>query len=269
MNTHGRGGTKVELSLMSDNDSTSVGYATAGAAAAIGVGGLLVPVRDLIGNTNVALVLVVVIVAAAAFGGRMAGAVTSAAACLSFNFFHSQPLYTLRIRSSDDIWTVALLFTIGLVVGQLAVFARNTQTRAVIDRAGVLHLEEIGAMIAEDQPLSAVWPAVRSALLDELTLVDAKFEPGDHSGSSMEILERSGRFDNKVMFWSREGMELPRDGVALAVQAGARSYGRIVLAPSPGRGTTRDQRRVAVALADLLAVTLDRHPPISDELQPS
>jgi K+-sensing histidine kinase KdpD len=252
---------------MSDNDSSSVGALCAGVALAIGIGGLLVPVRDVIGNTNVALVLVVVIVAAAALGGRLAGTVTAGAACLTFNFFHTQPLYSLRIRSSEDIWTVALLFTIGLAVGQLAVFARNSQTTAVIDRAGVAHLEKIGAMVAEDQPLSTVWPAVRTALVDELTLVDATFEPGDHDDSLMDVLERSGRFDNKAMFWHRSGMELPRDGIALPVRAGTRSFGRIVLAPNPGTGTTRDQRRVAVALSDLLAVTIDRHPPTGAELQ--
>jgi K+-sensing histidine kinase KdpD len=252
---------------MSEYDSNSVGVTCAGVAVAIGVGGLLVTVRDVIGNTNVALVLVVVIVAAAAFGGRRAGVVTAGAACLTFNFFHTQPLHSLRIHSSKDIWTVALLFTIGLAVGQLAVFARNTQTKSVIDRAGVAHLEKIGAMVAEDQPLTSVWPAIRTALLDELTLADATFEPGEHADSSMDVLERSGRFDNKVMFWHRSGMELPRDGIALPVRAGTRSFGRIVLAPNPGKGTTRDQRRVAVALSDLLAVTIDRHPPTESELQ--
>ena len=109
---------------------------------------------------------------------------------------------------------------------------------------------------------------MQAALLDELRLVDATYEQGESQASTMPVLGRNGHFDNKVMFWSREGMELPRDGVLLPVSAGGRSYGRIVLSPSAGRGTTRDQRRVAVALADLLAVTLDRHPPAGDERQP-
>lgn len=250
---------------MSDDSTRSVSYGSAGAAAAIGIAGLLVPTRDVIGNTNVALVLVVVIVAAATLGGRLAGAMTAGAACLSFNFFHTQPLHTLRVHSADDIWTIALLFIIGLVVGQLAVFARTNQTKALIERAGLIHLEAIGAMVAEDQLPDTVWPAVQAALVNELRLVAATFEPSDSPATTaMTTLERNGRFDVKAMFWSREGMELPRDGVALPVQAGERSYGRIVLTPSAGRGTTRDQRRVAVALADLLAVTLDRHPPIGD-----
>ena len=163
---------------MNDDVSRSVSYGLAGTVAAIGVGGLLVPVRDVIGNTNAALVLVVVIVAAAALGGRLAGAMTAAAACLSFNFFHTRPLYTLRVHSDNDIWTIVLLFVIGLAVGELAVFARTSRTRADIDRSGLAHLEAVGAMVAEDQRADAVWPAVRSALIDELRLVDATFETG-------------------------------------------------------------------------------------------
>ncbi len=74
------------------------------------------------------------------------------------------------------------------------------------------------------------------------------------------MIERNGHVEVKVMYWTSEGMELPRDGVTLPVRAGTRSYGQIVMAPTAGRGTTLDQRRVAVALADLLAVTIDRHP---------
>ena len=237
-----------------------VSYGLAGTAAAIGVGGLLVPVRDVIGNTNAALVLVVVIVAAAALGGRLAGAMTAAAACLSFNFFHTEPLYTLRVHSDNDIWTIALLFIIGLAVGEVAVFARSNRTRAIIDRGGLAHLETIGAMVAEDLPPDAVWPAVRAALVDELRLLDATFEPDGQTASRLPVLERNGTVEVSVMYWTREGMELPRDGVALPVGAGSRSYGQIALTPAPGRGTTPDQRRVAIALADLLAVTHDRHP---------
>jgi hypothetical protein len=165
----------------------------------------------------------------------------------------------LRVHSDNDIWTIALLFVIGLAVGELAVFARTNRTKAILDRSGLAHVQAIGAMVAEDQPLNAVWPAVRAALLDELRLADATFEPDPHPASPLAVIERNGHVEIKVMYWTREGMELPRDGVTLPVRAGTRQYGQIVMAPTPGRGTTLDQRRVAVALADLLAVTLDRH----------
>jgi K+-sensing histidine kinase KdpD len=244
---------------MRDDTTGSLSYGLAGTAAAIAVGGLLVPLRDVIGNTNVALVLVVVIVAAAALGGRLAGAMTAAAACLSFNFFHTRPLYTLRVHSDNDIWTITLLFIIGLAVGEVAVFARTNRTKAIVERSGLAHLEAVGAMVAENRPPDAVWPAVRAALLDELRLVDATFEPDDQAVHPRVVLERDGHVAISVMYWTREGMELPRDGVALDVRAGIRSFGQIVLTPTQGRGTTVDQRRVAVALSDLFAITLDRH----------
>jgi hypothetical protein len=50
-----------------------VGWSLAGAAVALAVAGVLVPVRDNIGATNVAIVLVIVVVVAAALGGRTAG----------------------------------------------------------------------------------------------------------------------------------------------------------------------------------------------------
>ena len=245
---------------MNDDTTGALSYGLAGTAAAIAVGGLLVPIRDVIGNTNVALVLVVVIVAAAALGGRLAGAMSAAAACLSFNFFHTRPLYTLRVHSDNDIWTIALLFIIGLAVGEIAVFARTNRTRAILDRSGLARLETISAMVADDEPSSVVWPVVRTALLAELKLVDARFEPDGQPASPLVVLERDGHVEISVMYWTREGMELPRDGVALPVRVGARSHGQIVLTPTHGRGTTIDQRRVAVALADLFAVTIDRHP---------
>jgi K+-sensing histidine kinase KdpD len=248
---------------MNDDSAEWIGWGSAGAAAAIGLGGLLVTVRDRIGNTNVALILVVVIVTAASLGGRRAAVLTAGAACLSFNFFHSQPLYTLRVHSDNDIWTIVLLFVIGLVVGQVSRFAHLQQSQTIIEHKGVAHLEEVSAMVAENKPPSEIWPTVQAALVDELGLVDATFESGDVAATPISQLDRNGRFDNKVMFWSRgQGMELPRDGIALPVDAGVRSFGRIVMSPRHGHGTTPDQRRVAVALADLLAITYDRHQPV-------
>lgn len=244
---------------MGDDSSDSTGWGAAGAAIAIGVGGLLVTIRDRIGNTNVALVLVVVIVIAASLGGRRAGVMTAAAACVSFNFFHSQPLYTLRVHSDNDIWTIVLLFVVGLVVGQVSRFAHHRQGRARLEQQGVAHLEKISALVAGNRPVSEVWPEVRASLVDELGLVDGTFDTGADTPTSLSQLDRTGRFDNKVMFWSRQGIELPRDGVALPVDAGDRSFGQIVMTPTIGHGTTPDQRRVAVALADLLAVTCERH----------
>ena len=50
---------------------------------------------------------------------------------------------------------------------------------------------------------------------------------------------------------------LPGDGVELLVERRGLTLGRLVLEPADRRGVSRDQRRVAVALADLLAMALE------------
>ena len=74
--------------------------------------------------------LVLVIVVAASFGGRAAGVTTSVVATLSFNFFHTQPYYSLRISDRFDIITTLLLVVVGLAVGEIAVLSHRHETVA-------------------------------------------------------------------------------------------------------------------------------------------
>ncbi len=53
-------------------------------------------------------------------------------------------------------------------------------------------------------------------------------------------------------------MQLPSGGAAIPVIAGGRGHGQLVLVPAAGTSATREQRRVAVALADALATALSR-----------
>ncbi len=87
----------------------------------IGVGAVLVPLRDELVGTNLALILVVFVVLGGAIGGRLGGALAAVTAALSFNFFLTQPYLSLDIESADDVETTLLLLIVGLIVGQLTV----------------------------------------------------------------------------------------------------------------------------------------------------
>ena len=93
----------------------------AGGVGSVLVALLLIPVRDSIGPASVALALVLVVVGAAAFGGRVAAAIASAAAALSFNFVHAAPLYTFHLRNTADVVTSVLMILVGIAVGEVAV----------------------------------------------------------------------------------------------------------------------------------------------------
>ena len=93
----------------------------AGGIGSVLVAVALIPVRDSIGPASVALALVLVVVGAAAFGGRVAAAIASAAAALSFNFVHAAPLYTFHLRNTADVVTSVLMILVGIAVGEVAV----------------------------------------------------------------------------------------------------------------------------------------------------
>jgi K+-sensing histidine kinase KdpD len=234
-----------------------------GALAVIVIAGILVPIRDEIGNTNIALILVVVIVGAAALGGRLAGAMTAGVAALSFNYFHTEPYNSLRIKSEEDIWTVVLLFVVGIAVGELALLGRTHRNRASMHQAGARRLERIAALVAEGAPTTDVWHDVRGALQDELRLREVRFESGQSLTARAEI-GREGQLEVHEMRWTPQGMELPSEGVEVPVRAGGRTLGHLVLVPTAGAGTTREQRRVAVALSDQLAIAMSRDPVAGD-----
>jgi Domain of unknown function (DUF4118) len=126
-------------------DLWAVGAALAGPLAASAV---LLPLRAGWSNTNAALLLVVVVVAVAAAGNRHAGALAAVGAAVWFDFFFTLPYYRLTIRSSDDVTTAVLLLVTGLVVSQLAAWARKL-TVAAVTGAGYLESMHGTAALAQ------------------------------------------------------------------------------------------------------------------------
>jgi K+-sensing histidine kinase KdpD len=231
--------------------------ASVGALTAVGVAGLLVPLRDELGNTNVALVLVVVVVGAALVGGRIAGAATSVAAAVAFNFFHTQPYRSLRVHSDRDIWTVVLLVVVGVVVGEVAVLA-DRRGRAVEEhRSSSTAVHRVAEALVDGSASAVVQEMVLDAVREELHLRSVRFEPGPPV-TALPELGHTGAVATLQHVWTGDGFALPAQGVELLVRQGPIRFGRLVLEPTPGAAVDIDRRRLAVALADLLAVSLGR-----------
>lgn len=230
-----------------------------GALAAIGVAGLLVPARDWLDPTNVALVLVVVIAGAAATGGRAAGALTSVIAALSFNFFHTQPHYSLRINDRVDVITTLLLVVVGLIVGELANLRTRSRREATVATGGTRRLEDVAAAVASGRDAEFVWPVVRQALVEQFRLADCRFEPAPFEPvGALPRLHRDGRLPATEHVFTGDGFELPAQGVEVLVESGPTLLGHLVLVPTPHAGATRAERKVVVALADQFAVAVAR-----------
>lgn len=129
---------------------------------------MLLPLRDAVDKTQVALTYLLVVLIASSRGGRGAGVAASIAAFLSFNFFFLLPYYTLTVADPLN-WAVLGAFLItSLVASQLLARARNEafsaeQRATEIERLSALGAETLNAARAEDA-LVAIVDVIRTTL---------------------------------------------------------------------------------------------------------
>lgn len=219
------------------------------------VAGALTGVRNSMGATNVALVLVTIVVLAA-MTGLVAGASTAIVAAVSFNFFHTQPYRSLRISDGRDIATVLLLLGIGLLVGGVAEWRRRTSRASVRHLRGEHALEDVTELLAAGATTEAMTAAIGAQLVRDLRLADCRYE--SRPTIDLPVVGRTGGLPTEHLRLGDGGVQLPPAGAAVAVASSGVLHGWLVLTPSAASASTREQRRIAVALADLLAVAIDR-----------
>ncbi|GEN99296.1 hypothetical protein NSE01_11290 [Novosphingobium sediminis] len=76
------------------------------------------------GSFPVVLLYLPPVLAAATFAGRWQALLAAVAATLAYNFFFTEPTYTLLVRDPGDLLTVAMLLTVGLVTSHLVTSLR-------------------------------------------------------------------------------------------------------------------------------------------------
>jgi K+-sensing histidine kinase KdpD len=221
----------------------------------IAVAALLVPLRDDVISTNLALVLVVVVVLAAIAGGRGPGAAAAVVAALSYDFFLTRPYLSLHIESTDEVETALILLAIGLIVGQLVVVVRRGRgaVRRGAHEIAVLH--RVSDIAATGSDIDELTRTVEQSVRDLLGLDACWFEPTPYQ-SLPAHLERGGAVVGAELRVADGGFALPRDGVEIPVMGRGKVQGRLVLMPKERRGTSVEERVVALALADQLGAAL-------------
>lgn len=221
----------------------------------IGVAAALVPFRNRVDNTNIALILVAVVVAVAATGGRTAGLLAAVAAALGFDFFQTRPYESLTITRRTDVETAVLLLVVGLIVGELS--SRSTRHRINADQFGsdIARMHAVAELVSGGESADGVIMAVRNELRDLLFLTECHFTR-EFATRPRPRMERDGEVMMAGLRWGVSRMGLPGKEVDLIVHGRGRPLGRFVLAPSPGIPVPWDRRLVAVALADQVGAAL-------------
>ena len=210
---------------------------------------ILLPFRASWPNTNVALLLVVVVVAVAAIGNRAAGAVAAIGAAVWFDFFFTLPYQRFTIRSSADVTTFVLLLVVGVIVSQLAAYARRLKVVAITDAGYLAQIHETASLTQTAQSPEDVVDHVREQLTGVLDLQACRFEYGALLGHPPR-LEPDGTVMVGLVHWDVENAGLPGGEIELRVFGNGQYYGRFMMTPQPGSRPSLQARLVAVTLAD-------------------
>ena len=202
-------------------------------------------VRADLGVANVALGLAVLTTIAALLSWP-AGVVTSVVSALSLNYFHTEPVHSLRIGSASDTVMVALLATIGVSVStstavrvRRRLIAREQQTEGDARKTLV-------DLLADSVPASTAWHSAIDAGDHAIRLTELQLEPRD--GQSRPTIARPARqpiddADHNATF------VLPESGATIEFVDPRIPY-RLSIAPTRGTGPLTVDRRTIFRLAD-------------------
>ena len=217
-------------------------------AAPLAAAAILLPFRSSWPNTNVALLLVVVVVAVAATGNRAAGAIAAIGAAVWFDFFFTLPYERFIIRSSADVTTFVLLLVVGVIVSQLAAYARRLKVVAITDERYLAQIHQTANLAQTAKSPDDVVDHVRQQLVSVLDLQACRFEYGNLLGHPPR-LQPDGTVVTGRGHWDVEHAGLPSEEIELRTFGNGQYYGRFMLTPKPGSRPSLQARLVAVALA--------------------
>jgi K+-sensing histidine kinase KdpD len=220
------------------------------------LGAILYAVRADVTAATGALVLVLVVVGAAAAGDRAAGLLAAISAGVWFDFFLAPPYRTFTIDDPNDVETAVLLVLISVAVTEVALWGRRQQAQAS-RRSGYLDgvLNAARAVAEGDAPASTVTDLVAGQIAEVLDADSSHFVSGPLLDRRVAILDHDGVLVRGGHPVDVDRVGLPTDDyTAVPVRKGLDEVGHFLLAsPSHVAYPTREQRRVAVLLADQVA----------------
>lgn len=136
------------------------------------VSGALLPFREYVNSTEVALTLLLLVLFSSTLFGSRAGLAASIAGILSFNFFFLPPFYTLNISGADNWVAFGAFLITALLAGQLSGYARRRAEESEARQKEIARLyDELKAAFKTATEAEALKQSekLKSALLDAVT----------------------------------------------------------------------------------------------------
>ncbi len=142
---------------------TVVGYLVSLAMTAVATG-VAVGVDRVVTIPNLSLLFVVPVVLAGVGFGLGPALLSAVLGALAFNFFLTEPRYSLAVDDPANIWAIALLFLIGLIVSGIAYIARRRAVDAAILRKQAAVLQGLGRDIVAADSTETIVSVTSDAL---------------------------------------------------------------------------------------------------------
>jgi K+-sensing histidine kinase KdpD len=247
-------------------DDDRLVYAALGPLAALLLGMLLIPFRDLTTASNFTFLFLVLTIVVAEFGGRWPAVATALVSALSLDFFLTQPYMRLEIQDKHDILAFAGLTVCGLVVaafgsqrGERRVdLRRERRQRALLHEA----LAELDGAGATEFRAARLLDTFRAGLpLTGLALRDGANQlihstRGSPQNVPVTLLNPQNLLaaDQSERDLAQHALPLPPDGGRVVLMVGGKQLGWLDLwggsqvADREQRQTLADVARVTAAL---------------------
>src|ERR1039458_10059523 len=222
----------------------------------LGVAAVLVPFRSSFANTAAALVLVGVIFVAAVIGNRFTGIVSSVSAALWFDFFLAPPYDRFTISHRPDMETTISLLVVGVMVTELAARSRHHSRASSEESDFVAKIRDLTEQAAGSTPISKVVASASSSLVELLCLRGCGFETVSIEPPLARI-QTNGEVVHVGLDWPVGELGIPGPEAEILTEWRGLVLGRFVLTPTPGQPVSVERRVVAVALARIVAATLN------------
>jgi K+-sensing histidine kinase KdpD len=239
--------------------SWRLGVRVAAALVPLATCALLATVRGSVTGETAVLVLVLWVVAAAGTGDRVAAVLAAVSGGAWFDFFLTQPYLTFTIDDSDDVEAMVLLVLISLAVTEVALWGRRQQAASARQSGYLDGVVGVAASAVEGAAsTTAVIDLVEREMTKVLGVDRCRYVAGPVHDRRVALLDHDGELtrDGRPVDVARSGMPVD-EYVAVPVRRSGTDLGHfLVTSTSRVVRPSREQRRVAVLLADQVAVAV-------------
>jgi K+-sensing histidine kinase KdpD len=164
---------------------------------------------------NLSLIYVLPVIVAATLSGLWPSMLASVSGALAYNFFFTEPRFSLQVDDAANIWGIGLLFVVGVVVSTVASAAARRRAELDNRKRQERGLRDFGHLVASSLTRDAALGSAAAALqtifgTPAIILVPdgqqmrAIAERGADSLSVAEIEAARSCFDNGI--WIRAGV---------------------------------------------------------------